>query len=68
MIKTKYEQGARDALKHLKLGNAQMGAAGYNPTLTGQAGTGAPSTTAPTAPQPAAPAIAAGAAKAKVLG
>jgi hypothetical protein len=65
MIKAKYEQGVRDALARLKLGNMQQGAAGYNPMLTGQAGT-APPTTAP--PAPASPAMATGATKAKVLG
>ena len=65
MIKSKYEQGARDAFAHLKLGNMQLGAAGYNPSLTGQAGT-RPLPSA--APAPAAPAMAAGAPKAKVLG
>jgi hypothetical protein len=65
VIKTKYEEGRRAALKHLKLGNMQMGAAGYNPTLTGQAAT-SPPTMAP--PAPASAAMAAGAPKAKVLG
>lgn len=65
MIKSKYEQGARDALARLKLGNMQQGAAGYNPMLTGQAGTRSPSSAAPA---PASPAMAAGAPKAKVLG
>ena len=65
MIKAKYEQGARAALAHLKLANLQQGAAGYNPTLTGQAGTSPPPTAAP---GPASAAMAAGAPKAKVLG
>lgn len=65
MIKSRYEQGMRDALTRLKLSNLQQGAAGYNPMLTGQAGT-APPTPAP--PAPASPAMAAGAPKAKVLG
>jgi len=65
MIRSKYTQGARDALAHLKLGNMQQGAAGYNPMLTGQAGTSPPPSAAPA---PAAPAMAAGAPKAKVLG
>jgi hypothetical protein len=65
MIKTKYDQGRRAALAHLKLGNMQQGAAGYNPMLTGQAGTSPPGMQPPA---PASPAMAAGAPKAKVLG
>lgn len=65
MIKNRYEQGARDALAKLKLGNMQMGAAGYNPMLTGQAGTNPP---AAAPPSPASPAMATGAQKSRVLG
>lgn len=65
MIKAKYEEGARAALARLKLGNMQMGAAGYNPMLTGQAGTSPP---APSPPSPASAAVATGAPKAKALG
>lgn len=65
MIKNRYEQGVRDALAKLKLGNLQQGAAGYNPMLTGQAGT-TPPAMAP--PAPASPAAATGAAKSRVLG
>jgi len=68
MIKTRYEQGMRDALTRLKLGNMQLGAAGYNPMLTGQAATGAPSAATMQPPAPASPAMATGAAKSKVLG
>ena len=65
MIKNAYGHGVNDALATLKLSNMQQGAAGYNPVLTGQAGT-APHAGAP--PAPASAPIAAGAPKAKVLG
>jgi hypothetical protein len=65
MIRTRYEQGVRDALARLKLSNMQMGAAGYNPALTGQAGTSPPGMSPPA---PVSAAQAAGAPKAKVLG
>jgi hypothetical protein len=63
-----YNKGVNDALARLKLGNAHMGATGYNPTAAGQAAgaQAAPTITAP--PAPASHPMAAGAAKAKVLG
>lgn len=65
MIKSKYDQGARDALARLKLGTAGMaGGAGHGPMAPSM---GAP-TSPSTPPMSAAPAIAAGAPKAKVLG
>lgn len=68
MIKDRYVRGIRAALEYMKLGNMQLGAAGYNPSLTGQAGQAATTTPAAKPPMPASPAIAAGAMKSKVLG
>jgi hypothetical protein len=64
MIKTKYEQGARDALVRLKLSTAGQVTGGHGPMTPSM---GAP-TTLSNPPTSAAPAIAAGASKAKVLG
>ncbi len=69
-----YRRGVDAALARFKLSNAQAGAAGYNPTLNGQATTNgvasAPSVSPPTMKPPTSPAapIAGGAAKSKVLG
>lgn len=68
MIQDAHRRGAQAALARFKLSNMQAGAAGYNPTLNGQAtgaGTSPPSMKPPSPPSPP---MAAGAAKAKVLG
>lgn len=72
MIKSAFERGAAEALARFKLSNMQMGAAGYNPTLNGQAAAAgtAPSVSPPSLKPPTTPAapVATGAPKAKVLG
>jgi hypothetical protein len=70
MINTAYNNGLRAALARYKLSNMTAGAAGYNPTLSGQAATAAgpqPTTTAAPPVAPAAPA-AAGSTSARPLG
>lgn len=73
MINDAFNRGRAAAFSRFKLSNMQMGAAGYNPTLNGQASAaqgGAPAVSPPTASPPSNPAApgAAGAAKSKVLG
>lgn len=68
MINNAYEQGAAAALAQYKLSNMQAGAAGYNPTLNGQAMGGAMSPPSMKPPSSPSPPMAMGAAKAKVLG
>lgn len=68
MIQDAHDKGRAAALTRFKLSNMQTGAAGYNPTLNGQAMGAAmspPSMKPPSAPSPP---MATGAAKAKVLG
>ncbi len=68
MIRSAFDKGRADALARFKLGNMQMGAAGYNPMLTGQAASGAPPPTTASPPQPPAAPMATGAPKASALG
>ena len=73
MIDDAFNRGRAAALSRFKLSNMQAGAAGYNPTLTGQASAAqgsAPAVTPPSMAAPSNPAApgAAGAAKSKVLG
>ena len=68
MIRIAFDQGRADALARFKLGNAQQGAAGYNPMLSGQTAAGTTPPTTATPPKPPAAPIAAGAPKAQVLG
>ena len=73
MINDAFNKGRAAALARFKLSNMQMGAAGYNPTLNGQASAAqgsAPAVSPPSMSPPTNPAApsAAGAAKSKVLG
>jgi hypothetical protein len=68
MIRTAFDKGRADALARFKLGNAQQGAAGYNPMLSGQTASGTTPPTTATPPTPPAAPLAAGAPKAQVLG
>lgn len=74
VMKDAHKRGVEAALARFKLSNMQAGAAGYNPTLNGQATTNgmasAPSVSPPSMKPPTSPAapLANGAAKSKVLG
>lgn len=73
MMKNAFDRGRAAALARFKLSNMQAGAAGYNPTLNGQASAAqgaAPAISPPSMAPPSNPAApgAAGAAKSKVLG
>lgn len=73
MIDDAFKRGHAAALARFKLSNMQMGAAGYNPTLNGQASAAqgtSPAVSPPSMTPPSNPAApgAAGAAKSKVLG
>lgn len=74
MIKRRYLAGRDAALHRFKMSNMALGAAGYNPTLNGQAPTPSAGTamggSLPRSPAPATPAapVAAGAGKSRVLG
>lgn len=63
-----FKAGAEAALARFKLSNMQAGAAGYNPTLNGQATGAVMSPPSMRPPSPPSPPMATGAAKAKVLG
>lgn len=68
MINDAYRRGLETALARFKLSNMQLGAAGYNPTVNGQAS--APAVSPPSMKPPTSPAapMAGGAEKSKVLG
>lgn len=68
MIHDARRRGVQAALARFKLSNMQAGAAGYNPTLNGQATGAAMSPPSMRPPSPPSPPMATGAAKAKVLG